>query len=284
MPYIEFEIPVRSWTTEEKEIVMAKMSGIGFEGFVEGKDILQAYIEESSYSGDAVNQLRDELNEIGITLQYRFHIKEDQNWNEEWEKKFKPVVIEGKVLIRAPFHDGTEDLPLTLVIEPKMSFGTGHHHTTRLMIREMMQLELRGKRVLDMGCGTGVLGIYASRLGADRVVGVDIDQWAYENALENVERNDCSIEIRLGDKSVIGDEQYDVILANITRNILVRDMPDYCLHLSDGGYLLVSGFLAEDVQYVLNAAYRCRMDHQHTLEDENWIALSFTKPAERTEP
>jgi ribosomal protein L11 methyltransferase len=278
MAFIEFEIPVRSWSTEEREIVMAKMSLLGFEGFIEGEDIIQAYIDESFYSGDAINLLRDELAASGISLQYRFHRKEEQNWNREWEKKFQPVVIGDRVLIRAPFHDGTGDLPCTLIIEPKMSFGTGHHHTTRLMIREMMEMDFKGKRVLDMGCGTGVLGIYASKMGASRVIGVDIDQWAYENALENVERNRCSIEIRLGDIKALGGEQFDVILANITRNILVRDLQDYCNHLDGGGYLLVSGFLAEDVQYIFNAAYRCRMDHLHTLEDENWIALSFRKP------
>jgi ribosomal protein L11 methyltransferase len=276
--FLEFEIPVRSWTSEEKEILMAKMTLIGFEGFIEGEDVIQAYIDEVFHSGDAINHLTDELSDLGISLQYHYHKKEDQNWNEEWESKYQPVVVEGKVLIRAPFHDHKDDLPCTLIVEPKMSFGTGHHHTTRLMIREMMKHELGGKRVLDMGCGTGVLGIYAAKLGASRVLGVDNDQWAYENALENVVRNGTpAMEIRLGDVKVLGEEYFEVVLANITRNILVRDMSEYEAHLDHQGILIVSGFLAEDVQYVLNAAYLADLRHLHTIEESNWISLSFTK-------
>jgi ribosomal protein L11 methyltransferase len=278
MPFLEYEIPVRSWTTEEKEIVIAKMSLLGFEGFTEGEDIIQAYIDEMAHSGDAINLLEDELSDLGITLQYRYHRREDQNWNEEWESKFQPVKIEDRVLIRAPFHDASDDLPCTLVIEPKMSFGTGHHHTTRLMIREMLQFELKGRHILDMGCGTGILAICAAKMGASRILGVDKDQWAYENALENVGRNGTGqVEIRLGEVNVLEEEPFDLILANITRNILVRDMSEYEAHLKKKGNLVVSGFLAEDVQYVLNAAYRSRLSHLHTIEESNWICLSFTK-------
>ena len=159
MAFLEFEIPARSWSSNQREILLAMMSQIGFEGFVEGDDIIQAYIEEEQHSESVLNRLIDELSGLGIKVQYRYHKTEDQNWNEEWEKKFNPVLIGGKVLIRAPFHGSSDDLPCTLIIEPKMSFGTGHHHTTRLMILEMMKHELEGRRVLDMGCGTGVLGI-----------------------------------------------------------------------------------------------------------------------------
>jgi ribosomal protein L11 methyltransferase len=279
MAYLEFEIPVRSWNSNEKEILMAKMSSLGFEGFVEDKHLIQAYIQESEFSDDKFNHLVDELAEGGIRIQYRFHEKPDRNWNEDWEKKFTPVNIKGRVLIRAPFHDPGGDLPCTLVIEPKMSFGTGHHHTTQLMIKAMMETELEGKRVLDMGCGTGVLGIYACFRGADRVLGLDFDQWAYENALENVNRNGASaMEVRLGDVDALGEEDFDVILANISRNTLVKDIPEYEKHLVSGGLLFVSGILAEDVQFVLNAAYHSGLDHRNTAEASNWISLSFIKP------
>ncbi len=278
MAYFEYEIPARSWSTTEREIVVAKMAQIGFEGFVEGEDIIQAYVDEKHHSGSALNQVIDELSDLGITVQYRFHKSVEQNWNKEWEKKFDPVLIENKVLIRAPFHDASQDLPCTLVIEPKMSFGIGHHHTTRLMIIEMMNQKMEGRCVLDMGCGTGILGIFASKMGAERVLGIDNDQWAYENALENVERNGVSsMEVRLGNVKKLGSEVFDIILANITRNTLVRDMADYVEHLSDQGVLLVSGILAEDVQYVLNAAYRCGLNHSNTREESNWISLSFVK-------
>ncbi len=258
---------------------MAELSLIGFEGFVEKEDLIQAYILKDQFCGETFNQLIDELSRSGLHVQYRFHETPEKNWNEEWEKKFTPVEIRGKLLIRAPFHDPDSDLPCTLIIEPKMSFGTGHHHTTRMMIEEMMDLDLEGKKVLDMGCGTGLLGIYACRLGAARVQGIDHDQWAYENALENVERNGAAaMEVKLGDVSLLEDEVFDLVLANISRNTLVRDLPVYALHIKRGGLILVSGILAEEVQFVLNAAYQCGLDHLSTREQSNWILLSFVKP------
>ena len=279
MGYLEFEIPIRSWNRNEQEILMAELSQIGFEGFVEKEDMIQAYIPGDRFSGERFHQLIDDLYRLGIRVQYRFHETPDQNWNEEWEKKFTPVIIKDRVLIRASFHSAENDLSCTLIIEPKMSFGTGHHQTTRMMIEEMIDHDFNGKRVLDMGCGTGILGILACRLGAGLVVGIDHDQWAYENALENVERNGASaMEIRLGDVSGLSDEVFDVVLANISRNTLVRDIPVYNTHLSGGGLLLISGFLAEEVQYLLNAAYQIGLDHMNTRENSNWISLSFVKP------
>lgn len=276
MAFLEFVIPARSWSSSDKEILYAKMAQIGFEGFIEGDDDIQAYIDEEQYDAEELNQLVDDLAGFNIKVQYHFHRMEDQNWNEEWEKKFEPVTIDERVLIRAPFHGSSGDLPCTIVIEPKMSFGTGHHHTTKLMIREMGNHDLKGKRVLDMGCGTGVLGIYACKLGALRVLGVDNDQWAYENALENVGRNGATaMDVRLGDVGKLYKEKFDIILANITRNTLVRDMPIYTGHLIDHGLLLLSGILAEDVEYVLNEAYRCGLDHLNTNEESNWISLTF---------
>jgi len=278
MVYLEFVIPARSWSTTEKEILFAKMAQIGFEGFVEGENDIQAYIAKESYREELFYQLVDELATLQIKVQYRFHITENQNWNEEWEKKFDPVVIDKEVLIRAPFHDSSDDRPCTLIIEPKMSFGTGHHHTTKLMIREMGKHTLEGKSILDMGCGTGVLGIYACKRGAARVLGVDNDQWAYENALENVGRNEATaMEVRLGDVGTLKQEMFHMILANITRNTLIRDLKTYTLHLVEKGLMLLSGILAEDVQYVLNEAYRCGLDHLNTSEESNWISLTFAK-------
>ena len=276
MAYLEFVIPARSWSITEKEILFALMAQIGFEGFVEGEDDIQAFINEEAYVPEALNQLIDELAGLNIKVQYRFHRTEDQNWNEEWEKKFDPVVIDERVLIRAPFHDSSNDLECTLVIEPKMSFGTGHHHTTKLMIREMGNHLLEEKKILDMGCGTGVLGIYACKKGAARVLGVDNDQWAYENALENIKKNGVTaMEVRLGDVSVLYKDMFNMIFANITRNTLVRDMSVYTEHLLDQGLMVISGILAEDVQFVLNEAYRCDLKHLSTGEESNWISLTF---------
>lgn len=279
MAYLEFIIPARSWESTQREILFAKMAQIGFEGFIEGEDDIQAYIDEERYDSEALNLLVDELADAGIRVQYRFHLTEDQNWNEEWEKKFEPVIIGKEVLIRAPFHDDSNDLECTLIIEPKMSFGTGHHHTTKLMIREMGNHRFEGKHVLDMGCGTGVLGIYACKLGASRVLGVDNDQWAFENALENVKRNGAQcMEVKLGDVGILQDEPFHMILANITRNTLVRDLSVYTEHLLDQAVLILSGILAEDAQFVLNEAYRCGLKHLGTGEASNWISLTFIKP------
>ena len=279
MAFLEFQIPIRTWSTLEREILIARMSEIGFEGFIENEDQILAYILADLFSADVFNQLIDDLSALGMKVQYVYHETVEQNWNEEWEKKFDPVLIGGKVLIRAPFHPSERDLPCTIIIEPKMSFGTGHHHTTRLMIEAMMDMELEACRVLDMGCGTGVLGIYACFRGAAHVLGVDNDQWAYENAMENVQKNGANaMEIRFGDTDSLEEREFDVVLANITRNILVRDFPEYQRHLTKGGILLVSGFLAEDVQFVLNAAYQCGMVHQKTAEASNWISLTFIKP------
>ncbi len=278
MAYLEFQIPIRTWSKTECEILIARMSEIGFEGFVENDDQIQAYILAEVFSGDLFNLLIDDLAALGMKVQYMFHECLEQNWNEEWEKKFDPVVIDKKVLIRAPFHHSDDDLPCTIIIEPKMSFGTGHHHTTRLMIEAMINLELEGRRILDMGCGTGVLGIYACFRGAMSVLGVDNDQWAYENALENVQKNKATaMEVRFGDAGSLDGTEFDVVLANITRNILLRDLPEYHRHLTKEGILLVSGFLAEDVQFILDAAYLCGMEHLQTAELSNWISLSFKK-------
>lgn len=279
MTYLEFQIPIRTWNSTEREILLARMSEIGFEGFIEHEDQIHAYIQKEVFSGDLLNQMIDDLSVHGMKVQYMFHETPDQNWNEEWEKKFDPVLIDEKVLIRAPFHTSDQDLPFTIIIEPKMSFGTGHHHTTRLMIEAMIKLDMEGLRILDMGCGTGVLGIYACKRGASAVLGIDNDQWAYENALENVEKNTAlNMEVRFGDAALLKDQIFDVVLANITRNILVQDLPVYERHLASGGSLLVSGFLAEDVQFVLNAAYLCGLEHLDTAEVSNWISLSFKKP------
>ncbi len=278
MAHLEFQIPIRTWSRTEREILLARMSEIGFEGFIENDDQIQAYILAEVFSGDLFNLLIDDLAALGMKVQYMFHECVEQNWNKEWEKKFDPVVIDEKVLIRAPFHHSDNDLPCTIIIEPKMSFGTGHHHTTRLMIEAMINLELEGRRILDMGCGTGVLGIYACSRGATSVLGVDNDQWAYENSLENVQKNKATaMEVRFGDAGSLDGTEFDVVLANITRNILLRDIPEYHRHLTKEGILLVSGFLAEDVQFVLDAAYLCGMEHLQTAEVSNWISLSFKK-------
>ena len=280
MSHLEFSIHCKPENQETHDILIAYLSDIGFDGFQENEGAVQAFVAKEGFSWDTFSETRDLLKACGIEIIYKYLETDDQNWNEEWEKNFVPVKIDEKVLIRAPFHSSDSDPPCTIVIEPKMSFGTGHHQTTRLMIKAMMQIDLSGKSILDMGSGTGILGIYASMNGAGNVVGVDIDNWAFENAKENIERNGIhNMEMRLGDVSELSNEIFDVVVANINRNVLVRDIPAYVRHLEPGGDMILSGFLTEDVQYILDTAYANKLVHNTTTEDEGWLILSFIKNA-----
>lgn len=178
----------------------------------------------------------------------------DQNWNAEWEKNFEPILVDDKCAVRAPFHNPVTGFAMEIVIEPKMSFGTGHHATTWLMMRALFDLDLKGKKLLDMGSGTGVLAILAEKLGAASCDAIDIDEWAYENALENMQRNGCRrVHCALGGADLLGEKKYDVILANINRNILTRDAAHYLNVLNNGGLILLSGFYTHDVPLVQDA-------------------------------
>lgn len=276
MTYLQFSINCITDKKNIPETIIAYLTTIGFDGFQETDSRLKAFIIKEKFNWDDFRETIDKLKSINIEIDYNVSEEEDQNWNKEWEKNFDPVVIGDRVLIRAPFHPDDEDLPCTIVIEPKMSFGTGHHQTTRLMIKEMLKMELAGKRVLDMGCGTGILSMFASKNGAAYVLAIDIDNWAYENALENIAENDLhNIEVKLGDKSAIAGDDFDMILANINRNTLVSDISEYRKHLRKGGSMILSGFLTEDVQFVLDAAYASNLNHLSTTEESGWLVLTF---------
>jgi len=279
MSHLAFSIECIPKNQQSCEIVIAFLTDSGFNSFQEHPDgNITAIITRQELDWPLFRETIGSLKTLGIDISYAFSEIDDQNWNEEWEKSFKPVYIDDKVLIRAPFHSDANDLLYTIIIEPKMSFGTGHHYTTRLMIEAMMQINLAGKLVLDMGCGTAILGILASKMQAEKVIGVDIDSWAFENAKENVKRNKVhNMELRLGDVSALSSEAFDVILANINRNVLIRDIPQYVQHLKPGGDMILSGFLTEDVQYVLDCAYANTLSHLHSKEDAGWLSLSFKK-------
>lgn len=230
-----------------REVLVAELADLGFDSFVETETGVQAYIPSSDYSEELLKNLMTtsmEHQSIGWTVIEM----PDQNWNAEWEKNFEPIIVEGKCLIRAPFHRDLPALELEVVIEPKMSFGTGHHATTYLIVAELMNMNLTGKEVLDMGSGTGVLAIVAEKRGAKHSDAIDIDEWAYENAVENITRNQCHhIQCVLGGAEAIpSDKKYDILLANINRNILMRDMEVYNQHLMVGSEILLSGFYLYD--------------------------------------
>ncbi|MCD4731125.1 MAG: 50S ribosomal protein L11 methyltransferase, partial [Bacteroidales bacterium] len=211
-------------------------------------------------------------------LNYNFKIIKEQNWNEVWESNYDPVIIKNLVYIRAPFHITNRNIKYEIIVDPKMSFGTAHHETTSLMIEMMLDEEIHAKNVLDMGCGTGILAILAEMMGAKKIDAVDNDKWAYQNSMENIDKNKCkSIRVELGDAGVIKPVEYDYILANINRNVLLQDIPVYATHLENNGVLLLSGFYTEDLRLIESLARDNNFKLDNKLSKNNWVAARFMK-------
>ncbi|CDN73950.1 50S ribosomal protein L11 methyltransferase [Elizabethkingia anophelis] len=272
--YLEFDFkiePVEPWN----EILMAELIEQGFDSFTENPDGILAYIQAELLNEE---ELKNQwlLNHDEVKISYTYKEMPNINWNEEWEKNFQPINVEDKVLIRAEFHE-SQGLEEEIIIQPKMSFGTGHHATTYLMIQQMMDMDFQGKKVLDMGCGTSVLAIYAKKKGASDVLGIDIDEWAVENSRENAERNNTPIRVELGTADNLGQEKFDIILANINRNILISDIPRYVEVLEPGGSLLLSGLCFFDVDDILQVCNEQNLQLQKKLQREEWVSLLLTK-------
>jgi len=258
------------------EALVAELGQIGFESFVEDDGQLEAYITEQAWEPELLKDVFV-LNSGQFEITYEVKKIKQVNWNEQWEKSFDPLEVDGKVYIRAPFHP-VKDLPYEIVIEPKMSFGTGHHETTHLMIQHLLHLDLTGKKVLDMGSGTGILAIFAEMRGASAVDAIDIDQWCFENAIENIERNKSKyVTAQHGSVELLRDRSYDLVIANINRNILLEDMAAYVQTLMSGGLLLLSGFYSEDLEMIKERAKQLGMSFNSVLERNNWNAAQFIK-------
>jgi ribosomal protein L11 methyltransferase len=278
MNYIEvsFELsPKTPWS----DILTAYLAELGFESFVDADAGFQAYIQEDLFDAEALKSLDVIANPPEeLTLNYSVKIIEAQNWNATWESSFEPVIIDDDLAIVAPFHADFPQTKYTIVIEPKMSFGTGHHQTTRLMSKALFHLESIPERVLDMGCGTGVLAILAEKLGAKSLLAVDVEQWAFENTIENAERNACqNIKAEHGDVKNIIDQEFDLILANINKNVLKADMNHYAACLPSGGRLFLSGFFTSDNNELLDVAKKCNLALDKTYQEENWSCLTLVK-------
>lgn len=278
MNYLEitFEIsPKAPWS----DILTAYLAEIGFESFVETESGFQAYIQADLFDENELKSIEILNNPPdGLTLNFDIKYIEAQNWNASWESSFEPVIIGQDLAIVAPFHHNFSATKYVIVIEPKMSFGTGHHQTTRLMSQALFDLELIPKNVLDMGCGTGVLAILAEQLGAQQVLAVDVELWAYENSIENAQRNGCTnIEVQHGDVSNIIGKSFDLILANINKNVLKADMQCYADSLVDGGRLFLSGFFTSDNEELISIAKNCNLALDKSFQDENWSCLTFVK-------
>ena len=256
------------------EILIAELGYAGFESFVETETGVTAYIQkEEWYESILDNIFALKSEEFEIT--YAFDEIEQVNWNAEWEKNFNPIIVDNLCSVRAPFHD-KPDTQYDIVIEPKMSFGTGHHETTHMMIQHIMANDFQGKSVLDMGCGTAVLAILAEMKGANPIDAIDIDNWCYLNSIENAQRNNCkNINVYEGDASLLVDKKYDVIIANINRNILLKDISIYSKCLNQNGALFLSGFYDNDIPTIETECGKNGLTLRSKLEKNNWVALQF---------
>lgn len=256
------------------EILIAELGYAGFESFVENEDGVTAYIQKEDWYEAILNDIQI-LKSSEFKISYEFNEIEQVNWNAEWEKNFNPIVVDNLCSVRAPFHE-KPNTKYDIIIEPKMSFGTGHHETTHMMIQHILKNDFTNKSVLDMGCGTGVLAILAEKKGAKPIDAIDYDNWCYLNSIENVQRNNSShITVLEGDSSLLVNKSYDIVIANINRNILLQDMKTYAASLNKNGMLFLSGFYADDIPIIKTECEKYLLKFEEKLERNNWVSLKF---------
>ena len=264
---------------EIQEILIAELSLIGYETFEQEESNLIAYIKTNDYEEGLLFEALEKYSiETGSIIKTEYDGK--KNWNETWEKDFQPIEIGRSLRIRAPFHDSDPSFDHELLIHPKMAFGTGHHETTHLCLERLISMEIESKSILDMGCGTGILGILAEKRGADQVLGIDIDDFSVENSLENLELNNCNkTRIKKGDIEALKAENqtFDIIIANINLNVLLADIPVYLNYLRVNGFLLLSGFLISDIPKMEKLAeeHKLYLDYKEVMN--KWACISYKK-------
>ena len=265
--YIVIDIcicPVKPWS----EILLAVLSELGYDSFEETSSGLKAYIQTEDLDESELVKALDCLGE-DVKSSWTKAPLEDKNWNENWEANFQPIDVDGKLIVRAPFHD--KSTGAEIIIQPQMSFGTGHHETTHLMLAHLEGLDFTDQKVLDMGCGTGVLGICCELRGSTSLVGIDIDEWSVENTKDNMKLNDCThMEVRHGGSEVLGEDRFDLIIANINRNILMNDMAKYVRSMNAGATILISGFYIGDCQMLIDHGAQLGLQHVKTNEKHGW--------------
>ncbi|TDS16775.1 [LSU ribosomal protein L11P]-lysine N-methyltransferase [Maribacter caenipelagi] len=271
--YIEYRFKVKP-KDPASDLLIAELGEAGFESFVEEDDDVLAYIQKTDWSEGMLENLPI-LDNSRYKFTYDYKEIAQENWNATWEQNFQPIIVDDICMIRAPFHEAI-NVEYDIIIEPKMSFGTGHHETTHMMLQHILQLDVKGKTVLDMGSGTGVLAILAGMRGATTIDAIDIDNWCYLNAKENVERNGMGfISVYEGDVALLDGKKYDLIIANINRNILLADLPSYAKSLNTGGVLLLSGFYTEDLEMITQKCTELALKFEKNLERNNWVAAKY---------
>lgn len=275
MKFIELSCSLPENFPEASDILVAILSDEGFEGFQEKKGVLIGYITEKKFELSAFNILTGNL---PFSCEFSFKTIPDIDWNIHWEENFQPISIDDICFIHASFHTVDRKYPYRILVDPKMSFGTGHHETTELMIRCILEIDMEGKKVADIGCGTGILGILASMKKAGKVMATDIDHWSIENTMENCRKNNiCNLDVIEGDIESLNSRHFDIILANINRNILSLHIPYYEKLLNDNGLLLMSGFLEEDFNQIREKAEETGLVFLKKSVKNNWLATLFKK-------
>ncbi len=279
--YIEVAVRITPFSEENAEIVTAEISELPFESFSSEDPYLKCYIQKELYDQQALKVVLSGLDGMDFKTEYSAVLVPPVNWNAVWESQFTPIVVDGKCTIKASFHEGLKRTRYNITIDPKMAFGTGHHQTTFMMCRALLQNEeaVRGKVVMDMGCGTAILAILAAKMKASRVYGVDIDAVAAISAYDNARKNRVGkvMETYCGDASLLQRNSYDVLLANINRNILLQDIPTYALSLRKDGLLFVSGFYMEDMPMIIGMAQNSGLEYAGHDSVDNWCCIKFIK-------
>ncbi|MBK42847.1 MAG: 50S ribosomal protein L11 methyltransferase [Flavobacteriaceae bacterium] len=258
------------------EILVAQLSNLGFEGFIEKSDGIEAYIMDKYYKESLLEEVQI-LRNTKFSIQFSFKKVEPINWNSKWESSYDPVIVNNKCIVKAPFHQ-TFGYDYEIIIHPKMSFGTGHHETTNMMIQLILNTQLLNKSVLDVGCGTAILSILAEKRGAQSIHAVDIDEWSYENSLENIKLNKCKkINVFKGDIFLVKHKKFDVIMANINRNILLEQIPQYVSCLNDDGFLFLSGFFEDDISKFKLKIASLNLTLCSKISKNGWVAIKLKK-------
>jgi ribosomal protein L11 methyltransferase len=278
LDYKEINIQLYPWDENIAGILVAMLSSLGFESFIDNGAVLSGYVPLHLFNRKDLEATIQKILKGGIKYSQTEQTIKDKNWNEIWEHNYDMVIIDQTCQIRAPFHDRLENIPYSILIEPKMSFGTGHHATTSLMISSLLKLDVYNKKILDMGCGTGVLAILASKMGARSVVAIDIEEWAFKNTIENISLNSATnVKPIQGSRSTIKNLTFNIIMANINRNVLLDDMPYYANSLKDEGLLLLSGFFESDVLDIVDRAHQCNLTNIQTKHENKWACVLFSK-------